>query len=105
MKTRRSMSMKTENASHFPDNDVDTCLSTRVKGGGHVLTCSCLSQDPVIKFLIQTKAAGWKANDWNLKTPDWRGKMRLVQNKQCVLKREIYILCTHFRCQWVKVQR
>ena len=61
---------------------------TRVRRGGHVLTCSCLSQDPVIKFLIQTKAAGWKANDWNLKTPDWRGKMRLVQKMNCIFKGE-----------------
>ena len=36
------------------------------------------SQDALTKLLIQTKAAGWKANDWNLKKPDWSGKMRLV---------------------------
>ena len=33
----------------------------------------------MIKFLIQTKAAGWKANDWNLKKPDWSGKLKLVK--------------------------
>ena len=43
-----------------------------------VFMAALVSQDAVIKFLIQTKAAGWKANDWNLKNPDWRGKMRLV---------------------------
>merc|ERR1712165_386609 len=35
---------------------------------------SCL----VYRIPPQTKAAGWKANDWNLKKPDWSGKMRLV---------------------------
>jgi len=32
----------------------------------------------VYRIPPQTKAAGWKANDWNLKKPDWSGKMRLV---------------------------
>merc|ERR1719189_1541987 len=32
----------------------------------------------VYKIPPQTKAAGWKANDWNLKQPAWNGKMRLV---------------------------
>ena len=32
---------------------------------------------------MQTKAAGWKANDWNLKQPAWNGKMRLVRTVQC----------------------
>ena len=41
-------------------------------------TLCCSPQDAVTKLLIQTKAAGWKANDWNLKKPDWNGKMRLV---------------------------
>jgi len=35
---------------------------------------SCL----IYRIPPQTKAAGWKANDWNLKKPDWSGKMRLV---------------------------
>merc|ERR1711953_1310988 len=28
----------------------------------------------VYRIPPQTKAAGWKANDWNLKKPDWRRK-------------------------------
>merc|ERR1711936_96001 len=32
----------------------------------------------VYRIPPQTKAAGWKANDWNLKKPDWNGKMKLV---------------------------
>ena len=27
----------------------------------------------------QTKAVGWKATDWNLENPDWKGKMRMVR--------------------------
>ena len=27
---------------------------------------------------LQTKAVGWKATDWNLENPDWKGKMRMV---------------------------
>ena len=41
--------------------------------------CVLCVQDAVIKFLIQTKAVGWKATDWNLERPDWTGKMRLVR--------------------------
>ena len=29
-------------------------------------------------IFLQTKAVGWKATDWNLENPDWKGKMRLV---------------------------
>jgi len=32
----------------------------------------------VYKIPPQTKAVGWKANDWDLDKPDWRGRMRLV---------------------------
>ena len=35
-------------------------------------------QDAVIKFLIQTQAVEWKASEWNLKRPDWSGKIKLV---------------------------
>ena len=35
-------------------------------------------QDAVIKFLIQTQAVEWKASEWNLKIPDWSGKLKLV---------------------------
>ena len=49
-----------------------TCLTTGVEW------CVCVLQDPDLKFLIQTKAAGWKATDWNLDKPDWKGKLRLV---------------------------
>jgi len=37
-------------------------------------------QDAVIKFLIQTQAVEWKASEWNLKRPDWSGKIRLVSH-------------------------
>lgn len=32
----------------------------------------------VYKIPPQTKAVGWKATDWNLDNPDWKGRMRLV---------------------------
>jgi hypothetical protein len=37
-------------------------------------------QDPDIRFLLKTKAVGWKATDWNLDRPDWKGKLRLVSD-------------------------
>jgi hypothetical protein len=36
-------------------------------------------QDPDIRFLLKTKAVGWKATDWSLDKPDWKGKLRLVR--------------------------
>lgn len=36
------------------------------------------TKDAVINFLLETKAVGWKASDWNLERPDWAGKMRLM---------------------------
>jgi len=32
----------------------------------------------VYRIPPQTKAVGWKATDWNLENPDWKGKMRMV---------------------------
>lgn len=32
----------------------------------------------VYKIPPQTKAVGWKATDWDLEKPDWKGRMRLV---------------------------
>jgi len=32
----------------------------------------------VYKIPPQTKAVGWKANEWNLDKPDWKGKLRLI---------------------------
>jgi len=32
----------------------------------------------VYRIPPQTKAVGWKATDWNLENPDWKGKLKLV---------------------------
>lgn len=32
----------------------------------------------VYRIPPQTKAVGWKATDWNLENPDWKGKMKLM---------------------------
>lgn len=32
----------------------------------------------VYRIPPQTKAVGWKATEWNLDKPDWKGKMRLI---------------------------
>ncbi|XP_023335289.1 NECAP-like protein CG9132 [Eurytemora carolleeae] len=57
-------------------------------------------QGPDIKFLLQTKAVGWKATDWNLEKPDWKGKLRLTcKGKAAQIKLEeqgsgkLYAIC------------
>lgn len=54
----------------------------------------------VYKIPPQTKAVGWKATDWNLDNPDWKGKLRLVTvDKSAKLKLEergtdkVYAVC------------
>jgi len=49
-------------------------------GGVNMPERTLLVKQDVCVYRIppQTKAVGWKATDWNLENPDWKGKMRLV---------------------------
>lgn len=55
----------------------------------------------VYRIPPQTKAVGWKATDWNLENPDWKGKMKLVSMgagaKICLEERgtdgKLYAVC------------
>jgi len=56
---------KPERKIAFPPSDIERTLLVK-------------SEAFVYKIPPQTKAAGWKANDWNLDKPDWKGKLRLT---------------------------
>ena len=67
------------NKKELVDHEKYECNNLPIDSYTNCALSLCLAiKDAVLNLLIQTKAVGWKATEWNLDKPDWKGKMRLV---------------------------